>query len=242
LLTLIRGHHFKKNELKPWLKKEWKIPPKANDEFVWRMEEVLEIYKKPYDPNLPVICLDESSKQQIQEVIDSLAMVPGIPARFDSEYKRNGVSNLFMIFEPLRGKRFVMVSDQRTKRDWAECIKYVADVLYPNVDRLIIVMDNLNTHTPASLYSRFSPEEARRLTEKIQIEYTPKHGSWLNMAEIEFSALSRQCLRGRIGTQEELVKRVKAWETERNSLEVKCNWQFTTEQARIKLRSLYPKI
>ena len=206
------------------------------------MEEILEIYKRPYDPTHPVICLDESSKQQIQDVIDSLAMVPGIPLRFDSEYKRNGVSNLFMIFEPLRGKRFVRVSDQRTKKDWAECIKYIADELYPEVDGLIIVMDNLNTHTHASLYSRFSPEEARRLTEKIRIEYTPKHGSWLNMAEIEFSALSRQCLRGRIETQAELIKKVKAWEAERNSLEVKCNWQFTTEQARIKLRTLYPKI
>jgi hypothetical protein len=242
LLTHLYWEYFKKNELKPWLKKEWKIPPKANDEFVWRMEAILEIYKKPYDPGHPVLCLDESSKQQIQEVIDSLAMVPGIPCRFDSEYKRNGVSNLFMIFEPLRGKRFVRVTEQRTKKDWAECIKYVADELYPDVKTITIVMDNLNTHSPASLYSNFSPEEARRLTEKVRIEYTPKHGSWLNMAEIEFSALSRQCLKGRIGTQTELTVRVKAWEEERNSLKVKCNWQFTTEDARIKLRSLYPKI
>lgn len=224
------------------MKKEWKIPPKANDEFVWRMEEVLGIYKKPYNPAHPVICFDESSKQQIQEVIDSLPMVPGIPTRFDSEYKRNGVSNLFMIFEPLRGKRFVLVTDQRTKKDWAESIKYIVDVLYPDVDVITIVMDNLNTHTPASLYSHFPPEEARRITEKIRIEYTPKHGSWLNMAEIEFSALSRQCLNARIGTQVELIKRVKVWEIERNALSVRCNWQFTTEQARIKLRSLYPKI
>ena len=206
------------------------------------MEEVLEIYKKPYDPTHPVLCFDESSKQQIQEVIDSLPMKPGAPRRYDSEYIRNGVSNLFMIFEPLQGKRYVKVTDQRTKKDWAECMKYIADELYPDVKKVTVVMDNLNTHSPGSLYSNFEPEEARRPTEKIKIEYTPKHGSWLNMAEIEFSALSRQCLKKRIGTQEKLIAEVRAWQTERNSREVKCDWQFRTEDARIKLRSLYPKI
>ena len=240
MFTFVRGWDFKKSELKPWLKKEWKIPPKANDGFVWRMEEILEVYKRPYDPQRPVICFDESSKQQIQEVINSLPMKPGKAYRYDSEYKRNGVSNLFMIFEPLRGKRYVKVTDQRTKKDWAKCIKYIADELYPHVEKITVVMDNLNTHSPASLYANFAPEEARRLTEKVEIEYTPKHGSWLNMAEIEFSALSRQCLKERIGTQEELIKEVKAWEGERNSREVKCNWQFRTEDARIKLKSLYP--
>jgi transposase len=240
LLTFICGIDFKKSELKPWLKKEWKIPPRASDEFVWRMEAILEIYKRPYDPRHPVICFDESSKQQIQDVINSIPMKPGTPCRYDSEYMRNGVSNLFMIFEPLSGKRYVKVTNQRTKKDWAECIKYVADELYPDLEKITIVMDNLNTHSPASLYANFTPEEARRLTEKVEIEYTPKHGSWLNMAEIEFSALSRQCLRRRIGTQEELIEEVKAWEEERNAREVKCDWQFRTEDARIKLRKLYP--
>lgn len=234
--------YFKKNELKPWLKKEWKIPPKKNDEFVWRMEEILDIYKKPYDVNHPVICFDESSKQQVQDVIESLPVKPGTPYRYDSEYKRNGVSNLFMIFEPLAGKRYVQVTDRRTKRDWANCIKYLVDVLYPDAETIIIVMDNLNTHSPASLYSQFSPAEARRLTQRLKIEYTPKHGSWLNMAEIEFSALSRQCLRKRIGTQEDLIREVKAWEEVRNNKEIRCEWQFKTEDARIKLKSLYPSL
>lgn len=206
------------------------------------MEEVLEIYKGKYDPDHPLLCFDESSKQQIQEVIDSLPMEPGKPMRYDSEYKRNGVSNLFMIFEPLAGKRHVEVTEQRTKKDWAECMKMIVDELYPNARKITIVMDNLNTHTPASLYGKFSPEEARRISEKLDIQYTPKHGSWLNMAEIEFSALSRQCLKRRIGSKDEIVKEVRAWQEARNKAEVKCNWQFTTENARIKLKKLYPTI
>lgn len=205
------------------------------------MEETLEIYKREYDPKYPLICFDESSKQQIQEVIDSLPMKPGVVSRHDSEYKRNGVSNLFMIFEPLRGKRHVEVTEQRTKKDWADCMKMIVDELYPDATKITIVMDNLNTHTPASLYGRFSPEEARRITEKIDIQYTPKHGSWLNMAEIEFSALSRQCLNRRIGTREELVQEIQAWEKDRNAAQVKCDWQFRTEEARIKLKKLYPQ-
>lgn len=206
------------------------------------MEEVLEIYKREYQEENPVICMDESSKQQIQEVIESLPMKPGISEKYDSEYERNGTSNLFMIFEPLKGKRYIEVTEQRTKKDWADCIKKIVDELYPDAKRITIVMDNLNTHTPASLYGRFSPEEARRIIEKLDIQYTPKHGSWLNMAEIEFSALSRQCLNRRIGTREELIREIKAWEKERNEAEVKCHWQFRTEDARIKLRKLYPLI
>lgn len=206
------------------------------------MEQILDIYKRPYDKRFPVLCFDESSKQQIQEVIGSLPMKPGEPIRYDSEYERNGVSNLFMIFEPLVGKRHVKVTDQRTKKDWAECIKLIVDELYPQAEKITIVMDNLNTHSPASLYAKYEAPEAKRIAERIAIEYTPKHGSWLNMAEIEFSALSRQCLRERIGEQEELIKEVRAWEEERNSREVKCNWQFRTEDARIKLRSLYPAL
>jgi hypothetical protein len=205
------------------------------------MEEVLEIYKREYDSERPLLCFDESSKQQIQEVMDSLPMEPGKPMRFDSEYKRNGVSNLFMIFEPFKGKRHVRVTEQRTKKDWADCMKMIVDELYPDAKKITIVMDNLNTHTPASLYGRFSPEEARRITEKLDIQYTPKHGSWLNMAEIEFSALSRQCLNRRIGTIEELENEIRAWERDRNAEMVKCNWQFRTENARIKLKKLYPE-
>jgi hypothetical protein len=206
------------------------------------MEEVLEIYKREYDPEHPVLCFDESSKQQIQEVIESMPMAPGKPERYDSEYKRNGVSNLFMIFEPFGGKRYIQVTEQRTKKDWADCMKMVVDELYPDAKKITIVMDNLNTHTPASLYGRFAPEEARRIAEKLDIQYTPKHGSWLNMAEIEFSVLSRQCLNRRIGTVEELIEEIRAWESERNELGVKCNWRFKTEDARIKLKKLYPVI
>ena len=206
------------------------------------MEEVLEIYKREYDEDNPVICMDESSKQQIQEVIESLPMEPGRPEYYDSEYKRNGTSNLFMIFEPLSGKRYVEVTEQRTKKDWAECMKKIVDELYPKAKKITVVLDNLNTHTPASLYGRFTPEEARRITEKLDIQYTPKHGSWLNMAEIEFSVLSRQCLNRRIGTREELIEEITAWEKARNEAEVKCNWQFKTEEARVKLRKLYPTI
>ena len=234
--------YIKKNRLKPWLKKEWKIPRKANAEFVWRMEEILEIYKREYDEDYPLLCFDESSKQQIQEVMESLPMKPGKAKRYESEYKRNGTSNLFMIFEPFKGKRHVKVTKQRTKNDWAECMKEIVDKLYPKAKRITIVQDNLNTHTPAALYGRFSPEEARRIAEKIDIQYTPKHGSWLNMAEIEFSALSRQCLKRRIGSMEELKREVKAWEKERNDTKVKCNWRFRTEDARVKLRKLYPEV
>lgn len=204
------------------------------------MESVLEIYKREYDPTNPVVCFDESNKQHIQEVIDSLPMMPGIPKRYDSEYKRNGVSNLFMIFEPLKGKRHVEVTEQRTKKDWAECMKKIVDEIYPQAKKITIIMDNLNTHTQASLYEKYAPDEAYRIAERLDIQYTPKHGSWLNMAEIEFSALSRQCLNRRIGTVEELLYEIKAWEQDRNKAEVKCNWQFKKEDARIKLKKLYP--
>jgi transposase len=204
------------------------------------MESILDIYKRVYNPLNPVVCFDESSKQQIQELIDALPVKPGIPAKFDSEYKRNGVSNLFMIFEPLQGKRHIKVTDRRTKMDWAECVKFIVDELYPKALKITVVMDNLNTHTPASLYVRFDPETAKRIADKLDIQYTPKHGSWLNMAEIEFSALSRQCLNRRIPTQEKLIQEVCAWENARNNSGVKCDWQFTSKDARVKLRKLYP--
>lgn len=205
------------------------------------MEEILEIYQREYSREYPLLCFDESSKQQIQDVIESLPMEPGKPLRFDSEYERKGTSNLFMIFEPFEGKRYVHVTKQRTKRDWAECMRMIVDELYPNAKKITIVMDNLNTHSPASLYGRFSPTEARRIASKLDIQYTPKHGSWLNMAEIEFSALSRQCLNRRIGSKEQLLKEIRAWEKDRNAATVKCTWRFKTEDARIKLKKLYPE-
>jgi hypothetical protein len=206
------------------------------------METILDIYKRVYNPLNPVVCFDESSKQQIQELVDALPVRPGDVAKFDSEYERKGVSNLFMIFEPLQGKRHVKVTNRRTKMDWAECMKLIVDELYPNALKVTIVMDNLNTHTPASLYVRFDPETAKRIADKLDIQHTPKHGSWLNMAEIEFSALSRQCLNRRISSQEKLIQEVKAWESARNAASVGCNWQFTTNDARVKLRKLYPTI
>lgn len=206
------------------------------------MEAILDVYKRPYTPVTPVVCFDESSKQQIQDLVDALPIRPGSPAKFDSEYERKGVSNLFMIFEPLSGQRHVKITDRRTKVDWAECMQFIVDELYPDASKVTVVMDNLNTHTPASLYVRFDPTTAKRIADKLDIQYTPKHGSWLNMAEIEFSALSRQCLNRRIPTQEKLIQEVQAWQSARNRAAIGCNWQFTTSDARIKLKKLYPTI
>ncbi len=193
-------------------------------------------------PDNPVICFDESSKQQIEDLVEALPVKPGKVAKFNSEYQRNGVSNLFMIFEPLMGKRRVLVTDRRTKTDWAECMQFIVDEMYPNASKITVVMDNLNTHSPASLYAKFEPETARRIAGKLDIQYTPKHGSWLNMAEIEFSALSKQCLNRRIPTQEKLIQEIASWEKVRNEETVICDWRFTTAEARIKLRKLYPVV
>lgn len=206
------------------------------------MEAILDIYKRVYNPLNPVVCFDESSKQQIQDLVDALPTRPGQPTKFDSEYRRNGVSDLFMIFEPLQGKRHLKVTDRRTKIDWAECMQFIVDEVYPEALKVTVVMDNLNIHTPASLYVRFDPATAKRIADKLDIQYTPKHGSWLNMAEIEFSALSRQCLNRRIPTQEKLIQEVKTWERARSTEAIGCNWQFTTSDARIKLKKLYPTV
>ena len=186
--------------------------------------------------------MDESSKQQVKEVRTPIPMKAGQPERFDNEYERNGVSSLFMFFAPLEGWRHVEVTDHRTAEDWALQIKQLIDVYYPEAEIIRLVMDNLNTHTPASLYKVFEPEEARRIANKLEIHYTPKHGSWLNMAEIELSILSRQCLDRRIPDQETLRAEVAAWEVARNKVEAKMDWQFTTEDARVKLKKLYPSI
>ena len=206
------------------------------------MEDVLEVYKRPYDEANPLICMDESSKQHIKEVREPLSEKPGTVARHDCEYERNGVSNVFMFFEPLAGKRYVEVTDRRTAIDWAEQIKNLVDVRYPEAQRITLVMDNLNTHVGASLYKKFEPQEARRILDKLEIHYTPKHGSWLNMAEIELSVLSRQCMDARIPDQESLRKEVTAWQQKRNAISSPMKWRFTTADARVKLQKLYPTL
>jgi DDE superfamily endonuclease len=206
------------------------------------MEEVLDVYKKPYDAQYPQVCMDEMSTQLIGEVRAPLATEPGKPLRYDTEYKRNGTANIFMAFEPLAGQRDTKVTEQRTKIDWAHFIQELVDQHYPHVEKIRLVMDNLNTHIKASLYEAFDPLEAKRIADKLEIHYTPKHGSWLNMAEIELSHLSRQCLAGRIEEKETLINKVYAWNIKRNERHAKAHWQFTTEDARVKLSRLYPII
>jgi hypothetical protein len=206
------------------------------------MEDVLEVYTRPYDPSRPQVCLDEKNKQLVKEVRELLAAKPGRAARHDYEYERNGTANLFIVCEPLAGWRHLKVTDRRTKIDWAWCIKELVDVHYPHAEKIVLVMDNLNTHTPAALYEAFDPVEARRLAESLEIHYTPNHGSWLNMAEIELSVLARQCLDQRIPDQETLAEEVSAWEAERNAAESSIDWRFTSADARIKLKHLYPEI
>ena len=230
------------NELKPWLNKQWCIPPKSNAEFVCQMEEVLSVYIRPYDERRPQVCLDEMSKQLVSETRVPLPMQPGQPECCDYEYERQGTCNLFVACEPLTGKRYLQVTEQRTKVDFARFIRDLVDVYYPTAEKLVLVMDNLNTHTLAALYEVFAPAEARRLIEKLELHYTPKHGSWLNMAEIEFSVLTRQCLDRRIGSRTELEREVAAWQAKRNEQAVGINWRFTTTDARIKLKHLYPSI
>jgi hypothetical protein len=224
------------------LKEEWCIPPKANAQFVCHMEEVLEVYQRPYDPERSQVCMDETSKQLLAETRQPLPTRPGTPERVDYEYQREGAADLFMFFEPLMGKRHVKVSTQRTRKDWAIAMKELADVHYPETEVIVIVMDNLNTHSPASFYEPFEPAEALRLINRFEFHYTPKHGSWLNMAEIELSVLNRQCLDRRIPNQAALERETKAWEDDRNAQVVKVQWRFTTADARIKLKHLYPLI
>jgi len=199
-----------------------------------------DIYKIPDDPQCPPVCMDEMSTQLMGEVRAPLATEPGKPLRYDTEYKRNGTANIFLAFEPLTGQRSTKVTAQRTKVDWAYFIRELMDQQYPHVEKLRLVMDNLNTHTKASLYEAFDPPEAKRIADTLAIHYTPKHGSWLNMAEIELSHLSRQCLGGRIAAKATLIHKVQAWNTQRNEKHAKAHGQFTTDDARVKLRRLYP--
>ena len=204
------------------------------------MEDLLDLYTQPYDAAKPLLCMDETSKQLVGETRQRVAARPGVPARYDYEYERHGTCNLFMVYEPLRGRRQVTVTDRRTKVDWAHLIKDLVDHQYPHATCLQVVMDNLNTHTPASLYEAFEPSEARRLLDRLEFYYTPKHGSWLNMAEIELSVLGRQCLAQRIPNAARLTKEVAAWERTRNTHATHVDWRFTTADARIKLKRLYP--
>jgi DDE superfamily endonuclease len=204
------------------------------------MEDVLDVYQRPLDAKRPVVCLDETSRQVLAETRPPLPPTPGHPARHDPEYVREGVANLFLVTEPLRGWRQVRVSQQRTRLDFAQCLKDLIDVHYPDVEQIVLVMDQLNTHSPASLYAAFPPAEAKRLADKLEIHYTPKHGSWLNMAEIELSVLQRQCLHRRLGDRATMEGEVAAWVAARNGAAPNIDWRFTTADARIKLKRLYP--
>jgi hypothetical protein len=206
------------------------------------MEDVLEIYKLPYDAKRPVICMDEMPKQLLADRQEPFPCQPGTPARQDYAYNRKGVADRFMVFEPLQGKRFVEVTGKRRRIEWATLMKHVADDLYPQAEKILLVLDNLNTHTPSAFYETFEPEEARRLVKRFEFHFTPQHGSWLNMAEIELSALVRQCLDRRLPDSKTLTQEVQAWQQQRNDEVVKVQWQFKTSDARTKLKHLYPKI
>jgi len=218
------------------------IPPKANAAFVCAMEDILDLYHEPYDAAFPVVCFDETNKQLTADTREKLPMQRGRVARYDYEYERHGTRNLFLFFEPLRAWRHVKVTEHRRKADWAHCMRELVDIWYPEAKCIRVVMDNLNTHMLSVLYETFEPSEARRLCRKLRIHYTPKHGSWLNMAEIEFSVLTRQCLGRCIPDEDQLADAVQAWEDSRNAWQRTADWHFTTDDARIKLKSLYPSI
>lgn len=206
------------------------------------MEDVLDVYCRPYDPLRPVVCLDESPKELQAHARPPLPMEPGIPQRIDDHYHRHGTRNIFIACEPLRGWRETKVTERRTKIDWAHFIRELADLHYPHTERIVLVMDNLNTHRPASLYQAFEPAEAKRIWDRLEIHYTPKHGSWLNVAECELSVLSRQCTGHRLPDEPTLIDEVTAWRDQRNAHTARIDWRFTTADARIRLKHLYPKI
>jgi len=218
------------------------IPPKANAAFVACMEDVLGLYCRPYDPRIPMVNMDEQPVQLVKETRAPVPPGPGRPARYEYEYERNGTANIFLFTEPLGEWRRVEVTGRRTAVDWAHQVRELLDVDYPRAEKVILVCDNLNTHTTASLYEAFEPAEARRLVERLEIHYTPKHGSWLNIAECELSVLTRQCLAGRTPDAEALARKTKAWERERNARQRGVDWRFSTEDARIKLKRLYPQV
>jgi DDE superfamily endonuclease len=219
----------------------WCIPPKQSAEFVYHMEDVLEAYQQPPDPQRPVVCLDETFQQLIGEIREPLPAQPGEVARYDSVYVRNGVASVFLAFEPLAGWRHVRITETRRRIDWAHFLESLLEGRYRDAERVVLIMDQLNTHSVASLYEAFPPDKAQRLAHRLEIHHTPKHGSWLNRAEIEFSVLARD-LPERVGTRAVLEQRVAAWEQRRNYAGVKADWQFTTTKARVKLRKLYPTV
>ena len=222
--------------------KTWCLPPEADGDFVYHMEDVLATYALPYDAQVPVICMDEASKQLIGEVATPLPTRPGQPKCVDYEYERRGVCSEFILCEPLVGWRHVKVTERRTKKDWAQCIRELLEVHYPRARKIRLVMDNLNTHSGASLYEAFAPQEARRLLERLEFHYTPKHASWLNMAEIEIGILNRQCLDRRIDSMDQMRQETTAWQEARNRKKAKIHWTFTIAAARQKLKRLYPSI
>jgi hypothetical protein len=218
------------------------IPPLENSDFVAHMELVLDVYKCPYNKRYPVVCMDESPKQLIKQTRIPIPRKPGQDAKEDYEYSRQGVVNIFMANESLKGKRYVSIKSSKTKKDWAYFVRYIADQLYRRAEKIILIMDNLNTHKPSALYVTFPPQEAKRIWDRFNFIHTPKHGSWLNMAEIELRVLMGQCLNRRIDKAATVRKEVKAWEQDRNNKKAKINWQFRTDDARIKLNRLYPTI
>ncbi|TSA37490.1 MAG: IS630 family transposase [Porphyromonadaceae bacterium] len=230
----------KKNELKPWKSIGWVIPAKENGEFVAAMEKVLDVYRRPYNPMRPVVCMDESPKQLIGETRVPIPMSKGHDRKCDYEYERLGVCNIFLANEPLAGFRTVKITEKKCKVDWAEFIKEIADEHYPEADLITLVMDNLGTHTPGAFYERYEPAEAKRILDRFEFVFTPKHGSWLDMAEIELNVLNNQCLGRRIDSIDKVREEVEAWKKARNGFDKKINWQFTKEKARIKLKRLYP--
>jgi transposase len=225
--------------LKPWRKEQWCIATVGSD-FVWRMEDVLELYAEPYKPWQPVICFDERPYQLLADTREPLPMQPGRPRRDDYEYERRGHCNLFIFSQPLAGWRHVKVTPQRRKVDFATCMRELVDIHFPHAELIRVVLDNLNTHTPAALYDAFSPAEARRILRKLRFHFTPKHGSWLNMAEIEISILSRQCLKQRVDSMESLQQLTSTWQQRRNEQKATINWSFDLSRARTKLARLYP--
>jgi DDE superfamily endonuclease len=234
--------YAQKNILKPLLQKQWVIPPAANAAFVAAMEDVLEVYQRPHDPDRPVVCLDETTKQLVKETRTPVPATPGRPARHDYEYERNGTINLFMLFASLEGWQHVEVTDRHTALDYAQVLKNLSDRHFPGASKIVLMQDNLSTHKPASLYEAFPPAEARRLVERFEWHYTPRHGGWLDMAESELSVLSGQCLDRRIPDKQTLIEEVAAWQEERNKHHTRADWQFTTADARIKLKRLYPAL
>ena len=213
-----------------------------NAAFVAAMEDVLDVYSRPYNKDFPVVCMDESSIQLIGEVRTPFPAVPGHPVLMDDEYVRNGVASIFIEVEPLAGKRHVKITDHRSKTDWAQFIKELLDERYPTAKKVLLVMDQLNTHATSSFYATFAPIEAKRLSDRLEIHHTPKHGSWLNISEIELSVLKRQCLSRRMDNKAELEQAVHAWNIDRNNRQTPVDWQFKTDDARIKLKKLYPNI